>query len=70
MYNYPHHILFKIEKILGFVLLLIGIFAVLKLTGILAPELLIPNEYLAWFTSLVCVLFGFVLVTHKQHGVY
>lgn len=68
MYNYPRPILFKIEKIFGFLLLVIGLFAVLKLVGILNSSLIVPNEYLAWFTSVVCLLFGFILVSHKQHG--
>jgi len=68
MYGYPRPIFFKVEKIFGFLLLLIGIFVALKLVGVLDANLLVPNEYLVWFTAAVCILFGFVLVTHQQHG--
>ena len=70
MMGYPRPILFKIEKVIGFIIFVIGVFAVLKLLSVLDPYLLVPNEYLAWFTAIVCVFFGFILMAHKQHGIY
>ncbi|MGV8150158.1 MAG: hypothetical protein ACP5NV_00340 [Candidatus Woesearchaeota archaeon] len=70
MMNYPRPIFFKIEKIVGFIVFAVGIFAVLKLVGVLSESLLVPNEYLAWVTAVVCVFFGFILMSHKQHGIY
>ncbi|HIH31802.1 TPA: hypothetical protein HA235_03780 [Candidatus Woesearchaeota archaeon] len=69
-YGFPRPILFKIEKIVGFLLFIIGLFAVLKLFGVLNENLLVPNQYMAWFTAIVCVIFGFILMSHKQHGIY
>jgi hypothetical protein len=67
-YNYPRPILFKIEKIMGFLLIVIGIFAILKLLNLLDANLIVPNAYLAWFTSIICVIIGFILMSHQQHG--
>jgi hypothetical protein len=69
MYNYPRPIYVKIEKVVGFILFLIGIFSLLKLLNILDVDLIVPSEYLAWFTAGVCVFFGLILVLHKQHGI-
>lgn len=67
-YNYPRPILFKIEKIVGFILLIIGLFALLKLLNVLSQDLIVPTEYMAWFTTIVCIFFGFILMSSKQHG--
>jgi lipopolysaccharide export LptBFGC system permease protein LptF len=57
------HILF--EKVTGFLILIIGIFGLLKLFKVLSPEFLISTEYLAWITTAACLVFGAILLTNK-----
>ena len=59
----------KIEKIVGLVLFVVGVFSVLKLLNILEADLIIPAEYLVWFTAVACVFFGFILMVHTQRGI-
>lgn len=66
--NYPRPIIFKIEKIFGFLLFLVGVFVVLKILNVLDENAYIPNDYLLIFTAAICVLFGIILMTHTQHG--
>ncbi len=69
-YKYPKPILFKIEKIVGFFVFIVGVFSILKLLGILTEDFLVPSQYMAWFMAVCLIFFGFILMTHKQHGVY
>ena len=62
-------VFFKIEKIVGFIIFLIGLFIVLKLVNVLDENLIIPNAYLAWFGAGACILFGFILLSSQQHGI-
>ena len=70
MYPYPRPIMFKIEKIIGFIIFVIGIFAILKFLNILNETLIVPNEYLGWFTAGACIFFGFILMSNNQHGLH
>lgn len=69
-YKYPRPILFKIEKIVGFIVFILGIFSILKLLNVLSEDFIVPSQYMAWFMAICLLFFGFLLMNNKQHGVY
>jgi len=60
---------FTFTKFIGFILLIIGAFAVLKLYGLVPEDLFFSNDLTPLLVSLACMLIGAILMFRKE-GLY
>ncbi|GIU69910.1 MAG: hypothetical protein KatS3mg002_1146 [Candidatus Woesearchaeota archaeon] len=69
MYGFYGRRPMRFERIIGFIIFVMGLFSISKLVGILDSEALIGMDYMIWFLTFVCLIGGFVVMTIRYDNI-